>query len=173
MNLETERLLIREFRRDDAAFIVALLNDPDFLRYIGDRGVRTIDDARVYLENGPINSYAINGFGAYCVEVDGRAVGLCGLLKRDWLDDVDLGFAFLPEVRGLGYASEAARAVLAFAKDQLRLVRVVAIVNPENERSADLLRKLGFRLDCHVKPAPDAAALLLFTLPLHDTTENT
>jgi RimJ/RimL family protein N-acetyltransferase len=168
----TERLTIRHFAADDAAFIVALLNDADFLRYIGDRGVRTLEDAAVYLENGPIKSYAENGFGAYCVELAGTPIGLCGLLKRDWLSDVDLGFAFLPEYRRAGYAGEAARAVVELARDTVRLERIVAIVNTENSRSAALLEKLGFTLDCLVQPPGEAAELQLFVLPLHVTTEN-
>jgi RimJ/RimL family protein N-acetyltransferase len=170
---KTERLTIREFTQGDAAFIVALLNDADFLRYIGDRGVRTLEDAAGYLENGPVKSYAENGYGAYCVELAGTPIGLCGLLKRPWLEDVDLGFAFMPEYRAAGYAKEAAAACIAYARDELRLPRLVAIVNLENERSAGLLKKLGFTLDCLVQPPSEGASQLqLFVLPLHVTTEN-
>lgn len=147
--LETGRLSLRHLADDDAAFILELVNDPDWLRFIGDRGVRSLDDARAYILNGPVASYARHGFGLYLVELrDGRApVGMCGLLKRDWLDDVDVGFAFLPRFRGMGLAHEAARATLDFALGTLGLPGVAAIVSPENAGSIRLLEKLGMRFE--------------------------
>ena len=147
--LETERLSLRHLAEDDAAFILELVNDPDWLRYIGDRGVRSLDDARAYVLNGPVASYARHGFGLYLVELrDGRApVGMCGLLRRDWLADVDVGFAFLPRFRGLGLAHEAARAILDFGTEALGLPRIAAIVSPENRGSIRLLEKLGMRFE--------------------------
>lgn len=147
--LETERLSLRRLAEDDAAFILELVNDPDWLRFIGDRGVRTPDDARAYVLNGPAASYARHGFGLYLVELrDGSTpVGMCGLLKRDWLDDVDVGFAFLPRFRGMGLAHEAARATLDFATGVLGLPRIAAIVSPENAGSIRLLEKLGMRFE--------------------------
>lgn len=144
-----ERLTLRPFKLDDAPFILELLNDPDWLRYIGDRGVRTLDDARAYLQNGPLASYARHGFGLLMVELKDGAIpiGMCGLIKRAELDDVDLGFAFLPEFRGKGYASEAGAAVMAHARDSLGLKRVVAITTQDNAGSIKVLRKLGFRFE--------------------------
>jgi ribosomal-protein-alanine N-acetyltransferase len=151
----TTRLTLSEFTAADAAFIVRLLNDPDWIRYIGDRNVRGEDDARGYLERGPLAMYARNGFGLWRVarRDDSTPVGMCGLIKRDTLTDVDVGFAFLPAYRGLGYAAEAAAATLTLASERYGLARVVAIVSPDNERSRRLLTKLGMTLE---GPTPGA-----------------
>ncbi|HEY5862773.1 MAG TPA: GNAT family N-acetyltransferase, partial [Casimicrobiaceae bacterium] len=143
--LSTARLFFTRFVPDDAPFVVRLVTDPDWIRYIGDRGVRTDDDARGYLERGPIAMYARHGFGLWRVarREDGLPVGMCGLIKRDTLPDVDVGFAFLPAYRGLGYAAEAAAATLALASERYGLRRVVAIASPDNVRSLRLLEKLG------------------------------
>lgn len=145
--LETPRLRLRELDEGDTAFIVELLNQPDFLRFIGDRGVRDAAQARAYLREGPLASYARHGHGLYAVarRQDGRPIGLCGLLVREGLPAPDIGFAFLPAWYGQGYALEAARAVLDDARDRLHLERVLAIVSPGNDRSVALLRKLGLR----------------------------
>jgi RimJ/RimL family protein N-acetyltransferase len=144
--LTTARLRLRQLTYNDAAFLVALLNDPDFLRNIGDRGVRSEVDALGYLEAGPLASYAQHGFGLWCCEhLDtGEPIGLCGLLKRDTLPHPDVGYALLPEARGQGFAREAVCGVLQYARDTLRLPEVVAIVAPANERSLHLLESLGY-----------------------------
>ena len=161
--LTTLRLILRDIGPDDAAFIVALLNDPSFLRNIGDRGVRTLEDARAYIRNGPAASYARHGFGLWLVCLkDGTSIGMCGLLKREVLDDVDIGFAFLPAFQGKGYGSESAAAVLAHARDGLKLRRVVAIVNADNEASARLLERLGLSFERLVQPYPEEPPLRLF-----------
>lgn len=161
---ETERLTIRRLALKDAPFILALLNDPDFLRNIGDRNARTIADARRYLARGPMASYRLHGHGLYLVSITatGDSIGICGLLKRDTLDDVDIGFAFLPQFRRRGYAIESARAMLAYARTGLGLSRVVAIVQPGNERSIQLLERLGMRIERTVRMPPDDRELLLF-----------
>ena len=143
--IETARLAIREMTPADAAFILQLVNDADFLRHIGDRGVRTDDDARRYIETDPLASYARDGFGLWLVErrADGAPIGMCGLLKRDTLADVDIGFAYLPAWRGQGYALEAAQAVMEHGRRVLALPRIVAIVSPDNAGSIRLLGKLG------------------------------
>ena len=155
--IETERLAIRRLTLDDAGFIRELLNDPDFLTFIGDRGVRTVDDAVAYLKNGPLEMYERLGFGLWCVELGGTQtpMGICGLLKREWLDDVDIGFAFLPDFRGKGYAFEASRAVIAHAIGALGIQRLSAIVSPANARSQLLLGQLGMRFLTLVR-APNA-----------------
>jgi len=147
--LETERLILREFNTDDARFILTLLNEPSFLRYIGDKKVRNLDDARQYILNGPRASYDRHGFGLYQVELKDShtAAGMCGLLKRDELPDADIGFAFLPDYWNKGFAFEAAAAVLRDARERLKLNRVLAIVNPDNEASIKLLEKLGLRFE--------------------------
>ncbi|WP_105103631.1 GNAT family N-acetyltransferase [Microbulbifer pacificus] len=146
--LNTDRLQLRKLTDsdDDARFTLALMNDPDFHRYIGDRGVRTVEDARSYLQRGPIAMYCEHGFGMLRVELkDGTPIGQCGLLKRDGLDDVDIGFAFLPEHRGRGYALEAAQGVMQWGESELGLTRIVAIATPDNRASLGLLERLGLR----------------------------
>jgi len=147
--LITERLSLRKLTFKDAEFIFELLNDPDWIRYIGDRGVRTLDDAQAYIRKGPMTMYDKHGFGLYLVEVreTGKAVGLSGLLKRDALDDVDIGFAFLPSARGVGYAREAARAVIEEASTHHRLRRLAAITSVDNDSSIRLLEREGFRFE--------------------------
>ena len=144
--LTTSRLFLREFTLSDAPFIRTLLNTPGWLQFIGDRGVATNGDAEQYLTNGPMHSYVTHGFGLWCVcrIEDGSAIGMCGLLKRETLEHVDLGFAMLPEAFGMGYAREAAAATLAFAHEELGIVKVLAIASQNNARSIHLLDKIGF-----------------------------
>lgn len=162
--LETERLVLRPLTADDAEFILELLNEPSFLRYIGDRGVRTAADACRYIREGPMASYERFGFGLYRVELkaSGEPLGICGLLKRDELPDPDVGFAFLPRFWSKGYASESAAAVLAHARDALRLQRILAITSPDNTASMALLGKLGFRFDRMARMPGDEAEVRLF-----------
>ena len=162
--LETERLILRRLTVDDAAFIMRLLNEPSFLQHIGDRGVRTQADASQYILTGPIASYDRFSFGLFLVELkDGHApIGICGLLKRDALDDVDVGFAFVPESWSKGYAFESAFAVLAYGRDVHHLKRIVAITSQENVASINLLVKLGFYFDRMVLMPGDTEELRLF-----------
>ena len=148
-SLSTERLLLRKIDTSDAPFILRLLNEPSFLQFIGDKGVRSLDEARQYILNGPVASYQKHGFGLYLVtlESDKTPMGMCGLLKRESLQDVDIGFAFLPEFWNKGYALEAAGAVMIYGKDVLKLPRIVAITNKDNHASAKLLLKIGLRFD--------------------------
>lgn len=157
--LETNRLALRRFSTGDAPFVLELLNDASFLRFIGDRGVRTVEAARNYLLQGPLDSYERHGYGLYLAELKARRIpiGMCGLLKRPFLDDPDIGFAFMPAFRSQGYAFEAAAAVLAYARQSLNLGRVVAVVSPGNERSIRLLGRLGMTID-HVMQWPDGGA---------------
>ena len=147
--LRTERLIIREFRLSDDEFVLRLLNEKTFLRYIGDKGVRSLDDARQYLSTGPISSYQAHGFGLCHVaqKSTGTAIGMCGLLRRDDQQYPDIGFAFLPEYQANGYAFESALAVLAHGHQQLSLNKIVAFVNPDNGRSIRLLTRLGITFD--------------------------
>lgn len=142
----TPRLVLRWLEARDADFIAELLNDPAWIEYIGDKNIRTLDDARNYIANGPVAMYAKRGFGLNVVELaDGGArIGICGLIKRDSLDDVDLGFAFLPAWRGMGYAHEAALATLQHGERAFGLPRVAAITSPANVPSIRLLESLGF-----------------------------
>lgn len=162
--LETERLILRLQTTDDAAFILELLNDPSWLQFIGDRGVRTLEDARAYILNGAVRSYEQFGFCFYLVErkEDHVPIGICGLVKRDTLEDVDLGYAFLPKYWGKGYAYEAASAVMAYAKDTLGLNRIVAITDQNNYASAKLLEKVGLQFERLVQMPNDPEELKLF-----------
>ncbi len=165
--IESERLRLHEFSAaslEDAAFMLRVLNDPAFLRNIGDRGVRSVADAQAYLLNGPIASYRRFGFGMYRMQAkaSGENVGVCGLVKRDALQDVDLGYALLPEYCGCGFAVEAAAAVLSHARAALGLQRIAAIVDPANQDSIRVLEKLGFNYETLVRLSADDIALKLF-----------
>lgn len=170
--LETARLVVRELTLGDDAFIVALLNTPGFREYIGDKGVRSAADARVYLRTGPLASYAVNGFGLWLVALrdGGTPIGICGILRRPGLDHADLGFALLPEFEGQGYAFEAASAVLAHARSKLHLDPILAVTAFRNPRSVKLLTKLGFEfvrfidLPGHAEPS----RLFIFAIASHE-----
>ena len=157
MILETERLALRKFGPHDALFIIDLLNDPDWLTNIGDRDVHSVEQALAYLEAGPMTMYTTFGFGPYVVQrkTDHVPIGMCGLFKREFLEDVDIGYALLPEYRGAGYALEAAQGVVRYASLVLGIKRLVAITAKENERSARLLDKLGLHFERMI-PYPGA-----------------
>ena len=162
--LETDRLILRWMTTDDAPFILELVNEPSWMHFIGDRGVRTMEDARNYIRNGPIEMYARLGFGLYLTErkEDGAPIGICGLLKRDSLEDADIGFALVPRFWGNGYAYESASAVMAFGKQVLGLKRIVAVTSPGNDRSVRLLEKLGLRFERMIRLSGDADEVQLF-----------
>lgn len=162
--LQTQRLRLRQLTVQDAPFVLKLVNDPTWLRYIGDRGVRNLKDARDYILNGPMESYRTRGFGLYLIELKDTQtpIGLCGLIKRPELADVDLGFALLPDFAGKGYAAEAAAAVLEQGHGVLGIDRIIAITMPDNERSIRLLEKLGFRFERVIAFPPEGELLKLF-----------
>jgi len=162
--LQTERLRLRELTVDDAAFVLELLNEPAWLRFIGDRGVRSLADARGYIESGPRASYARHGYGLYAVELLSQElpIGICGLVRRDSLPEADLGFALLERHWGHGYAPEASVAVLRHASAELGLRRVLAVTSPDNERSIRVLEDLDFAYEGRVTLPPASEELLLF-----------
>ena len=164
--LETDRLILRHLTEDDAEFMLALLNEPSFLLYIGDRGVRTVAQSRRYLVDGPIKSYEQNGFGLYLVELEatGASIGICGLVRREGLIDVDIGFAFLPAFWSKGYAFESASAVMVHARETIGLKRVVAIASPDNKSSFKLLRKLGLELEAMIRLPGSDTDLSLYSV---------
>jgi RimJ/RimL family protein N-acetyltransferase len=164
MILETERLQLRLLSFADAPFVLRLLNEPSFIQNIGDRGVRNLEDGRAYILNGPIASYEKFGFGLWLIETrsDRVSIGICGLLKRDVLEDVDIGYALLPEFCSQGFALESASAVMTYAWEKLGLKRVVAVTNPNNQSSIRLLEKLGFQYERLVSLAEDAPEIKLF-----------
>ena len=165
--LETSRLVLRWVTTDDAPFIFELLNEPSFLQYIGDKGVRSLEDACNYILTGPVASYQRFGFGLYLVllKESGTPIGMCGLLKRDSLPDVDVGYAFLPRFRGMGYAIEAASAVMRHGFDTMGLPRIVALTHPDNGRSIRVLEKLGLQSRGRLVLPGDTRATLLFGPP--------
>ena len=161
--LETERLALRQLTPDDAPFILELLNEPSFIQNIGDRNVRSIADAVKYIETGPVASYARNGFGSYLVQLkeSGESIGMCGLIKREALEDVDIGYAFLPKFWSKGYAVESATAVTEQARN-LGLKRLVAIVDPANSGSIRVLEKIGLTFEKMIQLSADDIELKLF-----------
>ncbi len=163
--LETERLNLREFTTDDTLFIIELLNSPGWIEFIGDRNIKTEEQAKQYLENGPIKSYSVNGYGLSLVELKESKIpiGMCGIIKRDNMEHPDIGFAFLPEFTGKGYAFEIANATLLFAKNELKLSKIMAITIPHNISSIKLLEKIGLQF---IKPfsfPDDKEELMLFS----------
>ena len=164
--LETQRLILRRVTVDDAGVILALLNEPSFIRNIGDRGVRTLEDARDYIINRLIASYENFGFGMYLVVMkdSGSPVGLCGLIRRDGLDDVDIGYAFLQQFWSNGYATESALAVKKYAKNIIGLKRLVAITDPANQGSIRVLEKIGLEFEKMVKLSEDDIELKLYAI---------
>ena len=147
--LETERLTLSPFSCRDSEFILELVNEPAFIRYIGDRHVRTLDDAMEYLRKGPIESYELNGFGLYLVgrKDDQAPLGMCGLVKREEFEYPDLGFAFLEKYWANGYAHESSLATIDHAANKLGMNRIIAIADTDNKRSIMLLHKLGFHFE--------------------------
>jgi RimJ/RimL family protein N-acetyltransferase len=162
--LETERLILRQFAEEDAEFILELLNDPSFIHNIGDRKIRSLDGAKVYIRNGPAASYTQHGFGLYLVELKatGESIGMCGLIQRENLENVDIGYAFLPRFWSRGYAVESAKAVRDYARDIIGLKRLVGITDPDNFPSIGVLEKLGMKFEKSIRLSDDDIELSLF-----------
>jgi RimJ/RimL family protein N-acetyltransferase len=162
--IETERLVLTHLANRDSEFIRGLLNEPSFLRFIGDRGVRTTDDACRYIQDGPVASYARYGYGLLRVglKAGDTPIGICGVLKRETLPEPDLGFSLLPAWWSKGYAHEAASAVMRHARGALGVGRILAITSVDNESSIKLLGKLGFRFERMIRLGEDATELRLF-----------
>lgn len=162
--IRTARLQLRELELQDDEFILQLLNEAAFLRFVGDKGVRTLSDARDYIWKGPMDSYRRFGFGLYLASLrdGGLPIGICGLVKRDYLADVDVGFAFLSRYWSKGYATESAAAVLAHGKEQLQLPRIVAITAPDNHGSIAVLEKIGLQFERMIKLTEYSPELKLF-----------
>ena len=162
--ISTQRLFVRPITISDAPFILTLLNEPSFLRYIGDKQVRTVEDARQYILNGPVASYEQHGFGLCLMELKElhTPVGMCGILKRDGLPDPDIGFALIPDFWNKGLAFEAATAVLKDARERLKLDRILAITSLDNDASINLLERLGFRFERVMQLTPESDPVKLF-----------
>ena len=162
--LETERLILREYTTDDAPFIYELLNSPGWLKYVGTRGIAGLPEAEKYITDMMMPGYEKNGFGLYMMELkgDGTGIGMCGLIKRDTLDDVDIGFAILPEYEGKGYTSEAAVATMEYAENTLNLKKIVGITVPYNTGSIKVMEKTGMKFERMIKLPNDPEELMLF-----------
>ena len=164
--LETERLSLRKLNLDDAGFIVELLNEPAFVRFIGDRNIKTLEDARAYLTKGPLTSYERFGFGLWLAQLkaSGEALGMCGLVKRESLADIDIGYAFFERFWLKGYASESAAAVKTYGMQVLGIKRLVAIADPDNIGSIRVLEKIGLKYERLIRLAGEDKALKLFAV---------
>ena len=162
--IETERVILRKFTIDDAAFMLEMLNTPTWLRFIGDRNVKTLEEAENYLLNGNIRSYQEYGFGFYVVVIKEtqESIGICGIVKREGLEDVDIGFAFFQQFMGKGYGYEAGSATLNYALNDLKIKKIVAIVDPENVVSIALLKKIGLQFEKMIQLSPKDIKLMLF-----------
>jgi ribosomal-protein-alanine N-acetyltransferase len=162
--LETARLRLRHFSLDDAGVILRLLNEPSFIENVEDKGIRTLDQARAYLRDGPMASYTKHRFGLNRVELkeSGVVIGMCGLLKRDSLDDAEVGYAFLPEFFGNGYAMESASAVVADGRRTFGLTRLLAVTNAGNDASIRVLEKIGFSFKKMLKLFANEPEIKLF-----------
>ena len=169
--METKRLSLREFCLDDASAVLSLLNDPDFIANIGDRGIRDLQQAQTYLLTGPIKSYRENDFGLYAIQRHGEkaVIGMCGLIKRDALSGIDLGYALLPAARRQGYAREAAERVIEQAREALQLETLLAIVTPANTSSIRLLEALDFHYQRRIRLSQDEDPISLYALTFKDS----
>ena len=163
--LETKRLQLAEVTLDDAPFFVELMNSPHWVEFIGDRHIRTIDDAKAHLKKTILKSYADNGYGFYKVQLkkEGlKTIGICGIVKRKELEDTDIGFGFLPAYEGRGYGYESSKGIMELAKERFHLDRIAAICVASNKNSIHLIKKLGLVYQNKIKPFEDDSELLLF-----------
>ncbi|HNQ26421.1 MAG TPA: GNAT family N-acetyltransferase [Aquaticitalea sp.] len=162
---ETPRLIIAKMTLDDAPFMLELLNTPNWIKYIGDRNVKTVEEAENYMKNGVLKSYRESGFGFYKLllkEEGNKTIGTCGLVKREQLENVDIGFAMLPEYEGKGFGMESSIEIMALAKTRFKLHRIAAIVQPDNPNSIKLIEKLGLTFIKRITPFEDNDELLLY-----------
>ena len=168
--LRTRRLQLRWLTLDDADLMLAVWNDPAFVRHVGDRGIRTPEQARDALKDGAMKLYEDHGFGPFHVAVrsDDTPIGICGLFCREGLEEPDIGFAVLPGYCSRGYAYEAASAVMEYVRHDLALTRVVAIVSPENTASIDLLEKLGLQYESMLRLPEDDHDICLYAIDFPD-----
>ena len=164
----TDRLRLRWLTEDDAGLLLAIWNDPAFIRHVMDRGIRTEEAALEAMKEGVLKLYPEYGYGPYRVSLrsDGTDMGICGLLKRENLPDPDIGYGLLPDFCGQGFAIEAARAVVAHASEVMHLEKILAIVSPDHPRSISLLEKLGMVREGTVRMPEDDEDILLFGLSL-------
>ena len=162
---ETERLLISKFTLEDAPFFLELVNTPNWIKYIGERNIKTIPQAEEAIKKGHLKSYKTYGFGFYTLQLkseQNKTIGTCGLIKRDTLKHPDIGFALLPDYESKGFGYESSIAIMSLAKKQFKLKKVLAITLPTNKSSIKLIEKIGLSYEKRVKPFEDDEELLLF-----------
>lgn len=162
--ISTSRLELREICEDDAPFILELLNTPSWLKFIGDRNLHSIEDAKKYIINRLIPSYRIFGFGFYLTKLteNNTSIGICGIVKRDFLEHIDIGFAFLPQYEGKGYGYESASAVMEYAQKTLEITTIAGITNSNNKSSIALLEKLGLKFQKMILLPNETEEIMLF-----------
>jgi len=168
--METERLRLRPVTVSDTALMLAIWNDPAFIRNVSDRGIRTVEQAREAIEGGAQKLFDDHGYGPYCMALksDGNMIGICGIFKRENLDDPDIGFGVLPDYCGKGYAGEAAAAVVDYARGELGIGVLTAIVSPTNAASIGLIEKLGLTFEQMITMPGDDHAICLYKMALTD-----
>ena len=164
--LETERLVLEMLTTQDSEFILGLVNEPSFLANIGDREVRNLGDAHRFILEGPVDSYQRNGFGMFLtrIKADRTRIGVCGLVKRETLEDIDIGFAFKPQFWGQGFAQESSAAVMHYARHVIGLKRVVGITNPDNLGSIRVLEKVGLQFEKMIRLGDEPEPIKLFSV---------
>lgn len=167
-SIETERLYLRRMTLEDAPFMLSIWNDPAFVRNVGDRGIRTVDDAEAALTDGAFALYEKYGYGPYCMILkrDSTQVGICGLFRRDNLEHPDIGFAVLPAFYRSGLTLEAARAVIEYARNDLAIDRLTAIVSPQNMASIALIEKLGMTFERGITMPDEEKEISLYSMGL-------
>lgn len=172
LELSTARLTLRPIGLDDAPLMFSIWNDPAFVRNVGDRGIRSLEQARDAIRAGALRLFEEHGYGPFSMtrRDDGTQIGICGLFKRDVLDAPDIGFAVLPAHCGLGFAGEAAAAIVEHARTDLGLEMLTAIVSPDNAASIGLIEKLGLRFEAMITMPGDTAAIRLYRMSLQDPT---
>jgi len=171
LQLETERLSLSRLTLDDAELVLAVWNDPTYIRYVADRGIRTVDAARAALEEGALKQFSDYGYGPFRVAMinDDTPIGVCGLFRREGLDEPDLGFSILPKYWRRGYAYEAARAVVSYAETEIQLTRLTAVVSPNNGASVALIEKLGLQFERMLRLPGDDDEVAIYGMQLNNS----
>lgn len=147
MKLESKRLLIRDTFVSDAPFYFELFNDPDWIKFISDKNLKSVEETEVYLKDILFKNSKTGGLGFFTVilKETGEPIGTSTALQREKLDYIDIGYGFLPKGRGKGYAIEATKLIIQYVREKFNQKKVYAFTVPENEKSQNLLKKLNFK----------------------------
>ncbi|MEP7231008.1 MAG: GNAT family N-acetyltransferase [Ginsengibacter sp.] len=144
-----ERLILNLLTLDNRDFVKRLVNTPGWLDFIGDRNVHTDDDAIAYINK--IRNTQNLYYWVVSIKNENTPIGIISFLKRDYLENFDIGFAFLPEYNGNGYAYEAAKEVLVIVSKDPRYAAILATTVPKNTNSIKLLTKLGLHFQKEIE----------------------